>query len=347
MPFTAQEIQDAGKAVLDFYVKNKPEDQIKQDLPLMKDLMARKKTFPGAKEYIVEQLRTSYGSNLQFYRGEATVTYNRRQSLDQAKYPWRSAHDGLYLDEDRLAQHGIQYLDDGKGGMGTKAEAIQLTNLLNEQMEILDEGWEQAFDRYLWLDGTGTTDDIAGIDFLVPLDPSTGTVGGIDRATATWWRTNTSTGLAGGGDIIPAMEEMWKNCIRYGGQAPTHIYAGWDFIQAFRAEAKAEIDRFVKTTTGRATIDPATDLQFNGVSITWVPAFDDNFGGAVSPTTSWSKRCYFLNLNSIVLRPMQGQDRVTRKPPRPHDKYVTYWALTWKGGLTMKRARCNGVLALA
>ncbi|MEW5251266.1 phage major capsid protein [Microbulbifer sp. 2201CG32-9] len=347
MPFTPQEIQDAGKAVLDFHLKNSPEDQIKQDRPLLKALMPKKKSFPGAKEYVVEQLRVAYQSNFQFYRGEQQVTYNRRQTLDQAKFPWRSAHDGLYLDEDRLAQHGIKIDDNGQGGNVTRAEAIQLSNLLDEQMVALDEGWEDAFDRVCWLDGSGSADDLAGIDYLVPLDPSTGTVGGIDRATELWWRNNTATALAGGGDIIPALEEEWKNCIRFGGQAPTHIFAGWDWIQAFRMEAKAEIERFVRTGTGRATIDPATDLQFNGVPITWVPQFDDNFDGSVAPLTHWSKRCYLLNLKSIRLRPMQGQDRISRKPPRPHDKYVTYWALTWKGALTMNRARCNAVLALA
>ena len=88
MPFTPQELQDAGKSALDYYLKNNPIDQIKQDYPLLRDLMAKKKAFPGAKEYIVEQLRVNYGSNMQFYRGEATVSYNRRQSLEQAMFPW-------------------------------------------------------------------------------------------------------------------------------------------------------------------------------------------------------------------------------------------------------------------
>ena len=237
----------------------------------------------------------------------------------------------------------------------SRAEAIQLTDLLTEQMEILKEGYEKDFNKYLWLDGSGTADDLEGIDFLVPLDPTAGTVGNINRATAgnEYWRTNTNLVDANGvpiaaapiaaNNIITTMETAWKDCIRFGGAAPDRIYAGWEFIQAFRAEAKSELDRFVKTTTGRATIDPATDLQFNGVPITWVPQFDDNFEGADSPTIDWSRRCYMLNLNSIRLRPMQGQDMVTRKPPRPHDQYIAHWAITWKGGLTMNKSRCNAV----
>ena len=107
MPFTSQEIIDAGKAGLDYYVKNSPIDQIGVDRPLLKALMASKKSAPGAKQYIVEQLRYRYQSNFQWFNGSSVVTYNRRQTIEQASYAWRSAHDGFALDEDRLAQNGI------------------------------------------------------------------------------------------------------------------------------------------------------------------------------------------------------------------------------------------------
>jgi hypothetical protein len=67
MPFTSQEITDAGKIGLDFYVKNEPIDQITIERPLYKYLAGKKVSAPGAKQYIVEQLRfaisrTSSGS---------------------------------------------------------------------------------------------------------------------------------------------------------------------------------------------------------------------------------------------------------------------------------------------
>lgn len=65
MPFTSQEITDAGKAALDFYLKNNPIDQVGMERPLFKALAKNKPTAPGAKQYIVEQLRKAYQSNFQ------------------------------------------------------------------------------------------------------------------------------------------------------------------------------------------------------------------------------------------------------------------------------------------
>ena len=57
MPFTSQEISDAGKVGLDFYLKNNPIDQIGVERVLLKTLQGAKREAPGAKQYIVEQLR--------------------------------------------------------------------------------------------------------------------------------------------------------------------------------------------------------------------------------------------------------------------------------------------------
>jgi hypothetical protein len=81
MPFTSQEIADAGKIGLDYYVKNEPIDQVSIERPLFKYLSGKKVSAPGAKQYIVEQLRFRYQSNFQWFNGAQIVTYNRRQSI--------------------------------------------------------------------------------------------------------------------------------------------------------------------------------------------------------------------------------------------------------------------------
>jgi len=65
MPFTSQEIADAGKIGLDFYLKENPVDQVSVERPLLKALSGNKKSAPGAKQYVVEQLRYRYQSNFQ------------------------------------------------------------------------------------------------------------------------------------------------------------------------------------------------------------------------------------------------------------------------------------------
>jgi hypothetical protein len=352
MPFTSQEIQDAGKAGIDFYMANDPpEDQIAVDRPLLKSLRAKQKTSPGGVQFIVIQLRKTYGSNFQWYNGASIVTYNRRQTLEQAKYAWRSCHDGFALDEDRLAQNGITLTDSSGPSNATDAEKLQFTNLIKEQTAALKLGFDEQFSQQAHLDGTQSIDAIGGLDQLISLTPTAGTVGGIDRSVVSnsYWRNNVSTGLTtttGTGTILNQMEVNFRQCARTGGR-PNLIIAGSQFIDGYR--------NFVLNTYGRMDFGPSEQkvveggtsmLKFKGVEVLWSPEFQD-LDARFAPATPWEKRCYFINTNTLYLSPISGHDMITRKPPRAYDRYEYYWGLTWKGAMVLNRSNANAVLALA
>lgn len=347
MPFTASEVQDAQKATLDFFMKNKAVDQIKVSRPLHDALVAAKKEFPGGKQYVVEQLRKSYNSNFQWVNGASEVTYNRRQTLEQSQYSWRTAHDGYAIDEDRLAQNGITMIDDGKGGNASQAERIQLSNLLEEQNIALDEGFSEKFSTALHLDGSSSTDAVTGLDALVSLTPSSGTVGGIDASASAnaFWRNNVTTGLSSS-TILAAMETNWRACTKNGGM-PNFITAGAAFIDAYIAGMVAAGQQLQYAGGQARKLDGGiSGVYYKGIEIIWSPEFDDNFGGAESPSIGWTKRCYMLNTRHLSLRPMSGQDRITRKPPRAYNRYEYYCAITWRGALTCNRRNAHSVLSI-
>lgn len=349
MPFTSTEISNAGIAALDFYLKNNPIDNVATERPLLRKLMETKKLFPGAKQYVVEQIRFTYNSNFQWFNGDAEVSYNHRQTLKQANYPWRGCHDGFALNEDELFQNGITIDDNQKPGNNSEAERVQLTNIFEEDTESLRLGFEQKFDFDLHRDGTQSGDALAGLDYLISLTPTTGTVGGIDRSANAWWQNNAKLGLTGGTTaMIDGMEQAWRACARNGGQ-PDFILAGEAFIDAFRDASQATITRFSDPASGKGgyKLDPSvTNLSFHGVPITWDPVFLD-LDNALAPATPWQKRCYFINTKFIRLRPAAGHDMKTRKPPRVYNRYTYYWGLTWKGSLTMGRSNAHAVLTIA
>lgn len=355
MPFTTQEITDAGKVGLDFYLKSNPVDQVAVERPLLKTLIAEKKAAPGAKQYIVEQLRYRYQSNFQWFNGAGVVTYNRRQTIEQANFAWRSAHDGFALDEDRLAQNGIIVTDDPKAARSASgAERIQLTNLIEEQAQVLKLGFEEKFSQELHRDGSHSTDAVTGLDALVSLTPSSGAVGGIDPSTSAtvYWRNYAQTGLTTTtttGTILDYMEVAWRSCVRNGGR-PNKILMGADFLDGFRNFLLKTYGAGGGLTYGNGTIgrriDAGTEtLTFHGVDCTWSPEFYD-MQALTGAATSWEKRCYFLNTNHLKLRPLEGHDMVTRKPPRAYDKYEYYWGMTWRGALTTNRRNAHAVLAI-
>lgn len=345
MPFTAAQIAKAGKASLDSYTKNTTIDQIATERPLLKTLVAKKKPFPGGKQYIVEKLRTNYGSNFQWYRGAQAVTYNSRDTLMDANFPWGGFHDGFEIDEDELFQNGIVITDDDKDAVtATDAEKIQLVDLLKEQMESLSMGLEQALDRDLHRSGTANPEGITGLDALVSLAPATGVIGGIDRAANVWWRNYAAKAVAAT-SLLDTMEKMWRACARNGG-APDIILMGSDAIDAYAA-AVGEKKQIVVQAGSEFTVEGGnTGHTFKGVKIFYDPVFED-LDLIDAPADKWVKRIYFLNSKNLKLRPADQHWMVARKPERVSTAYVHRFALTGKMALTMNRANAHGVMTIA
>lgn len=354
MPFTTQELADAGKTSIDYHLRNNPIDQIAVERPFLKKLMAGQESFPGAKQFITEQIRYTYGGNFQWYYGAQSVSYNARNTIEQTNWPWRSAHDGFFLDEDRLTQNGVILTDDTKGGRVTKAELVQLTPLLDEHSEALRLGFEEGLSRATLRDGSESTDDLEGLDHIIHIDPTAvGTPGSIDQQTNTWWQNNApSAGLATAA-LIGGIETQWRACIRNGGM-PNFVMAGSTFIDDMRAAVRAtNVGMYELNPNNQAQIYDAVQhregldsgLRIHGVPVIWNPEFSE-IDALDSPTVPWEERCYLLNMRTIKLRPAKGHNMISRTPPRVYNKYVHYWALTWKGGLTCNKRVANSVVFL-
>lgn len=347
MPFNAAQITKAGYTSIDYHERNNPIDQVAIERPLLKKLMAKKKPFPGAKQYITERARKSYDSNFQWFEHDDQVTFNSKDTIRPVSFVWGEAHDGYRLTETELLQNGISVTDD-RNAKPTDAEVVQLVDLMKENAETLDLGFKEKFDYDLHLDGTQNSKAIPGLDNLIALNPTTGTVAGIDRSVAgnSWWRNNYSTAIAAA-NLIDQMEIMWRACIRNGG-APDFILAGDAFIDTYRAQAGLTVNRQTNDSgKGGVNLDASvSNMFFKNVPIVWDPVMDD-LDANLAPATPWSKRCYFINSRHLFLRPAAGQDMVNRKPPRVYDRYTHYFAKTWRGALTMNRANAHAVLAIS
>ena len=240
MPFNSEQLAYAGRAAIDYYLKNDPIDNININRPLIEKLIAGKTEYGGGLQYVVEQLRYSNDSNFQSYFGDSQVSYNRKRTLQQAKYTWGAFHDGFGLNEDELTQNGIVMTDD-RSATPSDAEKVQLTNLLSENMETLKLGFAENFDYMLHRDGSQSATDIPGLDALVSITPTHGIVGGIDPSVNTWWQNyadltvgSTST------DMLESMEKAWRACIRVGGQAPDFLLVGSDLPRCGRLTGRRD-----------------------------------------------------------------------------------------------------------
>lgn len=347
MPITAAQFAKASKSSLDANLKSQPIDQIAHDRPWLAALRKGVKSFPGAKEYVTEKARKAYDSNFQWYSGADEVTYNSKDPLEFLKFRWSSAHDGYAVTEDEMTQNGIILTDDSSA-VATGAEEMQLVNLLKEYNADLRLGFDEKFDFQLHLDGTQDDDAIMGLDGLISLTPTTGVVGGLDRATNVWWRNYAQTGVAAA-DVLTAMETAWRACTRNGGR-PDLILMGDTFYDAYAAAAQGPNGIVARFITGPAANNSSIDPSYEEFMFKKVPIVRDltfaDLDAALSPAIPWAKRCYMINTGTLKLRPAQGHDMLARKPPRVYNRYVHYQALTWKGAVVMNRANANAVLSL-
>lgn len=349
MPISNGDLQELAKVSLDEYLRNIPVDQIATERPLLKKLMAGRKQFLGAKQNVVENIRKTYGSNFGWAYGEDAVTFNKRNTTEQAAFPWRRAVDGLYLDYDRLFGAGIKVREGGRGEFKLEQnEKVQLLNLLDEQMEALKEGFMSKLDLELHRDGTQDVDAIAGLDALIAVAPSTGVIGGLDRATATYWRNHAETGIVSttGGLLAERMELAWRKCIKNGG-SPDFILAGGKFIDSYRKNAmvmtnNAESGAVKRIDAGTGS-GVNTGLYFKGVEIIWDPQFEE-LDALDTPVVQWEKRCYFLNTKHLKYRD-DDMDIVT--PIRPHDVLAMYAMVNLRAALSLNRSNAQAVLSIA
>lgn len=205
----------------------------------------------------------------------------------------------------------------------------------------------QKLDMEIHRSGTQSTDAVAGLDALISTAPTTGVIGGLDRATATYWRNYAETGIQTGtvGTLAQRMEYAWRKAIKNGG-SPNFILAGGKFIDAYRKEitvTNMADAKSVKTLDAGVGTGVNTGLYFKGIEIIWDPAFED-LDALETPTVQWEKRCYFLNTKFLKLRD-DDMDIVT--PIRPHDVLAMYAMVNLRLALSLSRSNAQAVLAIA
>ena len=348
MALNASEIAKIGKVAITAYGKNKPVDQINMDRPLLDALIPKAKDITGGVDGFTINIFKSNGGNGQIWSGNNRVTYNSRSPNDYSKWDWLNHHDGFVLNEDELKRAGITVNDDVGKSTATKGEAVALTNMIVSNFMALEEGVKDDVHKLLWQDSSTTGSPIPGIDNIVSLTPSSGTIGGIDAANTYWQNiatTSVATTLAG---MLGALEAAKRNILKRRGKF-THIFVGGAFYDALRnAVIGATVTQVTYGSGSKLNIDMATDtLKFDGIPLTYVPIFDDTSVLATTGGVAWTNRCYMLNLqNSIELRRDSDDFMRMRYPGRPIDQYTYHFAMTSKFGLGCAKRNSNAVLAI-
>lgn len=269
---------------------------------------------------IYEELSFAENGNGGWYSGYDTLPTAPQDVLSAAEFSWK--------------QYAVPVVMSGLE-MLQNAGREQVIDLLESRIAVAEGTMSNAISTGLYSDGTGSGGkQLTGLDAAVPVDPTTGTYGGINRAVWTFWRSQVydpaSTPIST--TIQAYMNTLWASCVR-GSDSPDLIMAGSTIWSTYMASLQA----IQRVTTAAAAGAGFKSVEYMGVPV----VLDGGIGGAANTNTM-----YFLNTNYLHFRPHKDRNMVPLSPSRraSFNQDAEAQILAWAGNLTCSGARYQGRL---
>ncbi len=311
----------SGEAVArawEAYVPQDPVDNVFDRYWLLETLRANGSFEKQNGSVIRVNLEYAMNTNVKFMGEMETLTVAKLDNFDGAEYTWKfQGGDVPITDFER---------DTTSGGAGKfDIEAKKLDNLKNSLMDKVNASF--------FSDGTGTSSkEFGGLQLLVPNDPTTGTVGLINRATYTFFRSQQTTDSGSGFNaLLSNMRIVYNNCSNgIGQQNPTFAVTSQTVFQGYEGLMVAN-ERIVRESSADKGISgyKGQNLMFKDVPI----AYDSD---------CYADNLYMLNnrnLKFIYMAWMKAE-----KPVRPSDGFWDVFKVRTTGNLITDNPRRLGVV---
>jgi hypothetical protein len=162
------------------YVKQDPADQIFSYFWLLENLRVGETFRKGAGDPITGTIEYTTNTTVKSMSELETLDVTRIDVFDRYEYAWKFVGGDIVMSE---FEKGVTAGAAGKFDL----EAAKIENLKNSMMSQINTD--------LFSDGTGTSSKQAGgLQYLVKSSPGTGTVGGINTATYSFFRNQQTSG---------------------------------------------------------------------------------------------------------------------------------------------------------
>ena len=155
---------------------------------------------------ILENLMYAENSTVKWYTGLEILDVSQSDVLTSANFDWKELNANIVMSGLEMAQNS-----------GSKES---MHNLVKSRISVAEKTMANTVAAAIFSDGTGSGGkEIGGLNHLVPTDPTTGTVGGIDSSAQTFWRSQlydfSAESVTPGSDTIQtAMNTEYINTMR-------------------------------------------------------------------------------------------------------------------------------------
>lgn len=273
------------------------------------------KTADGGRT-IVQELEYAENATFKYYSGYETLDIAPSDVFDAAEYNWKQA--AVVVSASGLE---VNVQTTGK-------EAI--INLLEKRISNAMKTMRNNVSIGIYSDGTGSSSkQITGLQAQIADDPTTGTVGGINRANWSFWRNQiesaaniTSTTIQG------LMKQLWLETSR-----------GPDTCKLIVADAIRYTDFWDSLTTiQRITREDKGMMGWETLAFLSAEVVYDGDSGLPA------EHMYFLNTDYLFWRPHTQVNMVPldRRNSLNQDAFVV--PVVFAGNLTMSNASLQGVI---
>jgi hypothetical protein len=276
------------------------------------------KTVSGGSQIFQEFLFAENG-NFAWYSGYDFLQIAAQDVISGASFPFKQAACPVIISGlEELQNSGPQEQIDLMDGRITGAEATMLNNVCGG----------------IYSDGTGAGGkQITGLAAAVPVTPTTGTYGGIDRAVWTFWRPyvlNDAGVHPTSATVQGKFNQMWANLVR-GQDRPRLILVDSQMWQVYVASLQ-NLVRFVDTEKASLGFPSVGFMDAEVV-------LDGGIGGFAPPWTA-----YFLNPKYLFYRPHEKRNMKPLSPSKrvPLNQDAEVQIIAWAGNMTCNGAQFQG-----
>ena len=269
---------------------------------------------------IVAPLDYAENNTYQRYSGYDVLNVGASDVISAAEYQWR--------------QIAINVVASGLE-LRTNSGDSRIINLVKARLKNAIRTFKNNFSADIYSDGT-LANQVNGLQALVA-DAGTGTVGGIDSSTWTFWKNKVQSAAApiqGGGAITPGsttmeslMLPLWLALTR-GDDQPDLIVMDNNYFTFFE-QSQTSIKRYTDSTKADAGF---VSLKYKGADV----IFD---GGSGIPTN----HAYFLNTDYLELVVHKDADMTVMDEMKPYNQDAAVVPVLWMGNLVCSNRSLQGV----
>ena len=250
--------------------------------------------------------------NVTSYEYYDTLPIVQTNEFNTARYGWGRVAGSVIISE--------QEIDENRG-------AAEIFKILKGKMQALEESIKEKFQTYLY--GAGTGKDPNGLALCIPDDPTTGTLGGINRATEQQWRTMAKdfSGSLTYQNIEEEFDDILLDMKQGKNEKPDLILCGRNIYKMYR---KAVRDKISILADGTYAGKKMYDLGFDGVS----------FGGItmIYDEDCPSDKAYFINSTYLKMHVLKHVNMKVKELAAPWTQDCIVRRIIWQGQMCLWKA---------